>query len=338
MKIAVVRPGHLGDVLVAVPALRALRAAFPAAEVHLFGLAHTRAAVERLAAYVGRFVELPGFPGMPEGRPDAGPVVALLAAAQREGYDLAIQLKGSGVFSNPLTKLLGARRTIGFVRPEDTPAAFGLDAALVFDEARHEVLRPLDLLAAIGVPPRGHALELPVLEEDHGELDRALATAGVEARGRPLLAVHPGARIADRRWPADRFGLAAACLARRLDAVVAVTGLEHERPLAARVAAVPGRTVNLAGHLSLGGLAALLARAALVLTNDTGPAHLAYACRAPSVTIFGPTSVERWGPLDRQRHRTVCAPPPGRIEDVGVDTVLAAAGALVPEAGARPVA
>jgi ADP-heptose:LPS heptosyltransferase len=120
--------------------------------------------------------------------------------------------------------------------------------------------------------------------------------------------VHPGAKHAARRWPADRWGRVAAALLGRGHRVL-ITGDASERPLAERVASAggicPGDVV--AGDLDVLDLAGLVAHSRAVLCGDTGVAHLATAFARPSVVLFGPTPPWRWGPPVSSRHRVLWA-------------------------------
>ncbi|HET7035053.1 MAG TPA: glycosyltransferase family 9 protein [Thermomicrobiaceae bacterium] len=334
-KLVLVRSTNLGDIVTASPLLRALRAAFPRAELALIGRAQDRALVARYAGYIDRLIPFPGYPGLRECPTDARRTLAFLARMQAEEFDLALQVTGSGVFSNPFTTLLGARLTAGWLRPADDPRVMGLDIYAPYQPGRHQIQLMHDLLAALGLPPRGSRLEFPLWASDETELARALERAALPLDS-PLIGVHPGARVSARRWPAARFAAAGSALARQHGGVLVVTGTERDAPATrAVVAAVDLPVVDLTGRLSLGALAALIARLTLLLVNDTGPAHLAYALGTPSVTIFGPSSPDEWGPLDRRRHQVVT---PDRAEDIAsipVERVVAAGATLLVGRGTR---
>ncbi len=136
---------------------------------------------------------------------------------------------------------------------------------------------------------------------DPDELDLAPPPAAALPSGVTVL--HPGAAAAARRWPAERFAHVAAALERRGHDVV-VTGGRQEVELAARVVSLARLSSRalLAGRTDLAALAFLVARAELVVSGDTGVAHLASAYRRPSVVLCGPVPPRLWGPPQRARH------------------------------------
>jgi ADP-heptose:LPS heptosyltransferase len=156
--------------------------------------------------------------------------------------------------------------------------------------------------------------------------------------------IHPGAASGSRRWPAERFAAAARILA-AWGLPVVISGSAAERALADRVALAAGlgREAVLAGQTDLLGLAAIVAEASLVISNDTGVAHLAVAYGTPSVTLFGPVSPALWGPpRNSPRHVALwkgSGPRPGdahgsrvdpRLLQIEVGEVLRAAARLIP--------
>jgi ADP-heptose:LPS heptosyltransferase len=133
--------------------------------------------------------------------------------------------------------------------------------------------------------------------------------------------VHPGAAATGRRWPAGRFAVVARALAHEGHRVV-ITGTPAERPLARRIAAQAGLPPASVLDTDLAGLAAVIASARAVISNDTGTSHLATAYGTPSVTLFGPVSPALWGPPpDRPCHVALWHGTGGRPGDAhGTET------------------
>lgn len=213
------------------------------------------------------------------------------------GVDLAVNLHGRGPQSAALLADTRPHRLI----------AFGHTSTWTADE--HEVHRWCRLLSESGIPA------------DPTELDLEMPDAPPLARGAVL--VHPGAAQLSRRWPVERW----AQVARRLQEAgpVLVTGSAGERPLTEQVVAAAGlpAAACVAGATDVRGLAALIGSARLLVSADTGVAHLATALRTPSVVLFGPTSPRLWGPpLERSWHRALWAGRAGENFGDGVDPGL----------------
>jgi ADP-heptose:LPS heptosyltransferase len=292
-------PG-LGDLLCSMPALRAVRRAYPDARITLIGLPSAQALVARFAHYVDELLPFPGFPGIPEMPVDPARTTAFLARAQARRFDLAVQLHGSGQATNPFIALLGARRSAGFVLPgfaSPDPELF-----LPYPTDQPEPLRHLALMRFLGLPADDPALEFPLVAEDRAEAERLLGHHGVVG---PYACVNVGAAQERRRWPSQRFAEVADGLAER-DLTPVLVGAPGEEPLTAATAALmEAPAADLAGATSLGGLAAVLRRATVTVTNDTGTSHLAAALGAPSVVVFSASDPRRWAPLDGGRHRAL---------------------------------
>jgi ADP-heptose:LPS heptosyltransferase len=297
MKIAVIRALQLGDLLCIVPALRALDAAYPEAQITLFGLPWAKEFAARFRRYVDDFIEFPGFPGMPERSFDSDSLPAFLERARSSRFDLALQMHGSGQLMNPLTKLMGAGTTAGFY----VPGHYRADAERFIEwrPREHEVLRYLRLLAHLGVPSKGMQLEFPLGEPDLSEFNR------LRLGDLAYAVVHPGSQLPSRRWPAERFAEVADALAMEGLRIV-LTGTSGEKILVLKIrAAMREPAIDLAGRTSLGGLAALIGRARVLVANDTGVSHIAAAMRTPSVIIACGSDPQRWAPLDRHLHHVL---------------------------------
>jgi ADP-heptose:LPS heptosyltransferase len=310
--VVVLRALKLGDLLCAVPAFRALRAAWPEAEIVLIGLPWAQSFVKRYDRYLNGFREFPGYPGLPERRPDVARLPAFLSEMQAERFDLAIQLHGSGSFVNPLTVLLGAQRTAGFYLPGD----YCPDAELFcpWPTRGREVTRLLGLIEFLGLPLQGDHLEFPLRPEDFHALGRVEGAA--DLRPGEYVCLHPGASVPERRWPSEWFAGAGDALARHGLRLV-LTGSDAEADLTSAVARnVRAPVLDLAGRTDLGALAALLSGARLLVCNDTGVSHLADALGVPSVVLSTGDNPERWGPSDRRLHRVFSDTDAARLDDV----------------------
>ena len=297
-RIAVLRANRLGDLVLALPALAALRSAFPRAEITLLGAGwHPRLLAGRPGPW-DRVEVVPGCPGVRDTDTDEHDPVAVqrfLVAQRLCRYDLAVQLHGGGGHSNPFVRGLGARLSIG-ARDRGAP---GLDRDVPYAVTQHEVLRLLEVVALVGA--RTPDLE-PVLTVT--ARDRAAAAAVLPHDGRPLVVLHLGASDPRRRWPVHRFAAVVDDLAARGARVAVVgSGPEDARAAGALRAVVRRPVVDLVGRLSLPALTGLLAGSSLVVANDSGPRHLAAAVGAPTVGVFLAPNALSAGPLTARRSR-----------------------------------
>lgn len=294
-KVALVRALGIGDFVCATPAFRALRMALPFAEITLIGMPFVEELVVR-SPHIDRFVPFPGFPGMAEQSFDPRKTVQFFQQMQAEQFDLAIQMHG-GVYANPFTLMLGATTVAGFVRQGDPPGL--LDAALPMPEKANEVWRVLALTTFLGASLQGDKTEFLLWSEDRAAAETLLAQAE-----QPLIGLHPAAREATKRWMPQRFIAVGRELQHRYGGTVVVLGGKEEWQLAEMVGqGIDGPYLNLAGKTSLAVLGAVMERLSVLVTNDSDPAHVAYALSTPSVTVFGGTDPNVWGPLKRERHR-----------------------------------
>jgi ADP-heptose:LPS heptosyltransferase len=307
--VAVFRALQLGDMLCAVPALRALRAALPRARITLIGLPWASSYAARFARYIDDFLGFPGYPGLPEQPPNEPAWPAFLAAARSRAFDLAIQLHGDGSRTNALVAQLGARMRAGF----GAPTMGGL--FLRYRDAGSEPARLLRLLRHLGAPSVDEGLEFPLTPADEAEW-QPWPELHALVPGR-YICIHAGARDAARRWPAAHFAAVADALARSSGLPIVLTGSAQEAALTRAVArAMHAPALDAAAPVSIGALGALIARSRLLVGNDTGTSHLAAALRVPSVTVFRASDIDRWAPRDRRRHRVVDDPAAARIDDV----------------------
>ncbi|HWC27261.1 MAG TPA: glycosyltransferase family 9 protein [Solirubrobacteraceae bacterium] len=298
-RIAVLRANALGDFVFCVPALAALRAAYPAAEIVLLGRPWHREFLQARPGPVDRVVVVPpsrGVRGDERADEDPRELERFFERMRGECFDVALQLHGGGRFSNPFVTRLGARLTAG-CRAEDAPP---LDRWIRYVYLQPEIARWLEVAALVGARAVGIDPAIAVTEDDR-EAARELVDPG------PFAVLHPGATDERRRWPASRFAEVGDALAAEGLRVV-VTGTEPERKVVAAVRAqMRAESTDACATLSLGGLCGLLGAASLVVSNDTGPLHLANAGGAPTVGIFWIGNLVNGAPLYRDRHRPLPA-------------------------------
>ncbi|HEX8867830.1 MAG TPA: glycosyltransferase family 9 protein [Lentzea sp.] len=302
MRILVLRALGLGDLLTAVPALRALRSAFPQTEITLAAPAWLGDAVERIEA-VDRLLPTPGLGPIDFDRPD-----------------LAVNLHGKGPES--------AERLLA-TRPRHLLTYKGW--AGDWPENRHEMVRWCDLLQRNGIRSDPDDFRLRLADS---RTNRVVIHPGASTGARRW-PVERYAAVA-RALRAEVVGVPSSAgfldLAEPLDVVV--TAGPGETDLARHIVEEPWTG-------SLAELVDLVATARLVVCGDTGVAHLATACGTPSVLLFGPVSPEIWGPR-RGPHRVLWRgrtgdtfadePDPGLLE-ITVEEVLDAIGGVLCEQG-----
>jgi ADP-heptose:LPS heptosyltransferase len=289
-KIAIVRalPG-LGDFLCSVPAFRAIRSAFPNAEITLIGLPSARELVNRFDHYLDRWLEFPGFPNIPEVPYDASRTAAFLAEV--DSFDLVLQMHGNGSCMNQFVLQLWAEIHAGFCLGQPPQPYF-----FPYPEDEPEVRRHLRLLEHLQIPTCGEQLEFPL---------KAADWQACPLIDRPYICLHPGASVADKRWSPKFFAQVAEELSTQGFQIV-LTGTASEIALNQSITeAMKCTAIDLTGKTSLGTLAALLKQSQLLICNDTGVSHLADALQVKSVVIFSNSDPNRWSPLDHQNHRIV---------------------------------
>lgn len=310
----VLRALGLGDFLTGIPALRAVRRAYPAHRVVLVAPGAYAAWVRRLrlADAVRPADGIAAVPALPD-----------LATPAPEA---AVDLHGRGPGSQPMLLALRPARLIAFAHPA-VPATRGLPE---WRPGEHEVSRWCRLLEESGI------------SADPTDLDVPPPPVEPPASSRGATLIHPGAASGARRWPVERF--AAVARAARADGPVVVTGSPGEVGTARFVAELAGLDDGavLAGRTpDLDSLAAVVAAADRVVCGDTGVAHLATALGTSSVVIMGPVPPSEWGPPPgRRRHVALWGGEPGergnphgaapdpRLLRIGVDDVVAALGRL----------
>lgn len=296
LNVLCVRLDAMGDLLMTIPALRALRTSCPGRRLTLLASSEGAAIAGLIPELDAAMVyQAPWLRATPQRR-DAGGEYAMAARLRRLRFDAAVIFT---VFSQnalpaallcylaeiPL-RLAQCRENpyqllTDWVRDSDTPA-----------HARHEVQRQLDLVKAVGAHTRDDSLSLFLPPRIKAEARRRIAGAGIDL-GRPWLLIHPGATAASRRYPPQHYAETARRLALGDAMQVLFTGGAAEVELVEAIRAAMGApSASLAGATDAHTLAAVIAAAPLLICNNTGPAHIAAAVGTPVVDLYAQTNLQ----------------------------------------------
>ena len=348
-RILVLKPCCLGDVLMATPVLAALRRGYPQARISFAAGAWSQSALK-------------GNPNVDEmidcgkvgsGKYGPGDYLALAGNLRRRRFDLAIILDRSPALGL-LAFLAGIPHRIG-LDSHGRGFAHTLRVPVDWEHPKHEADLYLDCVRALGLPVANPRLEFFPSADDRAFAADLLARLPDQdpASGARYVAIHPGGAanpgmtLLAKRWRPDRFAAVADRLVQTYGARIILVGAPSDAEAAGAVAqAMHSTPLLLVGKTTLGQLAALYQRCALMIGNDSGVMHLAVAVGTPVVAIFGPSDPRMYGPygphsiaIRKDAHCAGRCFAPGRglaihcdrqcIEAVSVDDVWAAAQALL---------
>lgn len=333
-----VRTGAMGDILHGMPAITALRQAFPQAEIgwvvepHWAPLLETSAtakprSAERPLVDQVHFAETRAWSKHPASISTLQSILKLRRELRARRYEIAVDLQGS-IRSAIIAKLSGAKQIVGRAEPREKQASW-MYGAKVATQAEHVIEQACEIASALGVWLVPTQVSLPIDPDAERWSETQI---DIQAKERTVL-LAPSAGWGAKQWPAERYGELARRLGRNGYSVL-VNAVHEQDPLAAVVV----RTSEGAAKpvvASIAQLIALTRRMRLVVAGDTGPLHLAAALQVPVAAIFGPTDPARNGPYGtRSRvlrdagsvcdHRRHAAPEAGLLR-ITVDQVEAAA-------------
>ncbi|MBE2270928.1 MAG: glycosyltransferase family 9 protein [Anaerolinea sp.] len=323
-RILLIRPDHVGDVLLTTPAIRALRRARPDAELHaLIGGWSADVIANYDEIDYALTLEFPGFTRQSKLN-WRSPYELLIESARhlrRIGYSHAIIFRPDHWWGALLAFAAGIPVRIGYDLPDVAPFL----THPVAHQQQHVVLQSAKLVEPLTgkLTPDNLSLTYPVGEADRAWVDGYLAEWGMSSR---LFVIHPGSGTWVKRWDEAKWSTVADTLIEQLDAEVVFTGGDHELALVQRIAGGmqnKTRVCVMVGETRISSLAALYERALVVLGADSGPLHLAAAVQAPTVALFGPADpgeFRQWG--DPARHVVLTSNigcRPCRILDWGGD-------------------
>ncbi len=291
-RILFIRTDRLGETLLNLPAAAALKSSAPGVSLtwvvqpELHPLIASLPWVDRVISYGPEF-----------GQHWSMRACRLGTMLRKEHFDVAI-------VSNPKKELHVAvwlariPRRVGYDRKWGRLLTHRLQDRKALGE-RHEVEYNLELVHTLGVPTTAIQWKLPHFESEQGEVAQLLGQQGI-GPSTPLLAVHPWTSNPIKRWPIDRYRAVVQLAAKQLPCAVVLIGGPEERAGASAILRDGIPAADLIGRLTLRQLAGLLQRSRLLLSNDSGPVHLAAAVGTPTVVLFGTTDPatgpRRWGP------------------------------------------
>lgn len=293
-KIAVLRANALGDFVFSIPAIRAIKESYPEAEISYLGCPwHAEFLPGRLPE-VDRVIVVPFCKGVREGgREEISEQEIFFEKMKKEKFDLALQMHGGGKNSNPFILKMEPKISAGL----KTLDAQDLDITIPYVYYQNEMMRFLELARAVGAVTEKIDPEIKVLSKD------VLMVKKILKNYFPIAVLHPGASDLRRRWSPQKFAKVGDYLSEK-GLKVAITGVSSEENI---VEAVQNnmrfRALNLCGKISLPALTGLLSLASLVVSNDTGPLHLAIALNTPTIGIFWCGNLINGGPVSRKFHR-----------------------------------
>lgn len=284
--ILLIKPSSLGDIVHAMPAFSAIRRAYPKARLTWLVKREWAGLVERI-----------------DGVDRVWPVESTLkgwlsqvSLLRAEHFDLVVDLQG--LFrSAAIGWLSGSSLLVGFTNGREGSPWFYSRRVPVPQSEMHAVDRYLLVAKAVGAVESGTPeFRFRIPQTDHDEVDRLLSRSGVTP-GMSWVAMNVSARWPTKRWPAASFAEVADRLQQEgYGAVVMIGGPDERVDVAAVRAEMKTPAIDLAGTTTVGLLPALLSKASVLITNDSGPMHIAAAVGTSVVALFGPTSAVRTGP------------------------------------------
>lgn len=324
LRFLIVRLGALGDIVHAIPVAAAIKRAYPSARIDWLVSAKHRAMLDLVPVVDRRLV----------------PSVAVIRELRADRYDVALDLQGL-LKSAVLARSSGAARVAGFSSPFLRERLAGLFYTETHDPGNgqdathgrmHVVRMNLGLLdAALGV--KVDAPEFPI-----DVIDSPVARELSERTAGRYALLNPGAAWPNKRWPPERFGAVASALRARFGLASITLWGPGEEGLAADVAAASGGAAIVAPRTTIADVVALARGAALMISGDTGPTHIAAAVGTPIVGLYGPTRPSRngpWSPRDitvsrdttcECHHLRRCVRERMCLLDIEVDEVVEAVG------------
>ncbi|MFL5730481.1 MAG: glycosyltransferase family 9 protein [Cytophagaceae bacterium] len=299
-KIAIVRANALGDFIVTLPAIYAISATYPMAEIILLGKPWHAGFLAGQRTPIDRVIVIPILKGLREEmneQENKNDVDSFFEDIKKEKLDIAIHFQGKGIAANSFINKLGAKITAGFTCPE----AEMIDRSIPFFYYQHEVIRYLEVVSLIGAKPSVLEPVITIFENDLQEARNFLS----EHRNDSFVAIHPCGTDLRRMWTKEKFAQLADALAEENLIIIFTGSTDDSRYMEEIIGGMKKYAINACGRLSLGGTAALFSMSKVMIGIDTGPLHLARAVGSRTVGLYWAPNIINWAPLTRAKHRPV---------------------------------
>jgi len=297
-KIAILRANALGDFIVTLPALNALKETYPQAEIVLLGKPWHQQFLSPGRTPVDRVIVVPVKKGIRHEHnqvENEHEVQAFIQQMQQEQFDVVLNFQGNGISANPFIKQFRAKLTAGLTCEKSEK----LDRSLDYYYYQHESIRFLEVVKLIGATTTATEPQLAILEKDKEEVRGFMSQLG----NKKYAVLHPVAMDVRRMWPIENYAKLANELQQNGVDVVFTGATEDSPAIDHIISDMNYSAINACGLFSVGGLAALLSQASVMIAADTGPLHLARAVNTPTIGFYWAPNLINWGPLTRSIHR-----------------------------------
>ena len=299
-KILIVKPSSLGDVIHSLPFLNAVKTCLPESEIHwiiakgLEGILERHPMIDKLWV-----IDKDSWKNIQNVKSTIQEIKVLFKKLKQEKYDLVVDLQGL-LRSGVITAATGAPVRIGFGEAREGSSVF-YTHKVAGGKNIHAVDRYLKIAESLGCNTADISFPFPFVQSS----DFRLQTSDTG----DYAVIVPGARWKTKIWPAEKFGK----LASLLPVESIIVGSKTDKDIADEIVSLSGgRAVSLAGKTNLRELIAIISRANFIVSNDSGPMHIAAALNVPVFAIFGPTDPSRTGPYGKGhtiiREDILCSP------------------------------
>lgn len=319
-RILVVKLDHIGDVLLATPIFSNLRKAYPNSELHALTGSWSRTILENNPD-INRVLEYNSPYFCRSGHPTSlRKAFQLYRQLRQQKYDLLIELRGDWRF------VMFALLRVTSKRLNRASLQIGNKFGVSKFSGKHEAIRNLDVLKQAGIPTPIQNTTFTVKGEDEKWTSDFLTSQKIQVLN-PIVAIHPGSPVPQKRWKTERFAELADWLVENKQVQILFVGVKDEIPIINEIQKkMTMESTNIAGETNISQLASILLRCSIFIGNDSGPMHLAAAVGVQTIGLFGPGDPERFGPVGEKcftiRKKLDCLSCSGEVCKFGSDECM----------------